>query len=114
MGGNQRLFAAVKEIWEIAFEMDIGLEMQWRSRWEANQMQADQLEKMEDSSDWVMAHDAVAAVMGTAACAGRCLTLDVFASDTNTRVAGCFYSKWMCPGTVGVDAFRQPWATRGG
>ena len=37
--------------------------------------------------------------MGTAACAGRCLTLDVFASDTNTRVAGCFYSKWMCPGT---------------
>jgi hypothetical protein len=40
MGGNQRLFATVKEIWEIAFEINTGLEMQWRSRWEANQMQA--------------------------------------------------------------------------
>ena len=114
MGGNQLLLSTVKQIWEIAFELDIGLEMQWRSRWEDNQLLADRLEKLEDSSDWVMSQEAVSAVMANPACSGRQLTLDVFASDTNTRVPGRFYSKWLCKGTLGVDAFTHPWATREG
>ncbi|BDA41867.1 hypothetical protein COCOBI_02-6620 [Coccomyxa sp. Obi] len=111
MGGNPRLQGTVKQIWELAFEMDIGLEVRWHSRWEANQVLADQLEKQEDSSDWVMPYATLAEVLSNAACAGRSFTLDVFASDTNTRVQGRFYSKWLCKGTLGVDAFVQPWVT---
>ena len=54
MGGNQRNFPVVKHIWETAFELDLGLEMQWHPREESNQRLADSLEKQLDPGDWVV------------------------------------------------------------
>lgn len=45
---------------------------------------------------------------------GRLPTLDVFASEHNTKVPEAFYSRWDCLGSPGVDAFRHPWAHRAG
>jgi len=43
---------------------------------------------------------------------GRKPALDVFASSTTTKVPKAFYSKYLCPGTKGVDAMVQPWVLR--
>ena len=104
MGGNQRNYAIVKNIWEAAFELDLGLEMQWRPREEGNQRLADSLEKQQDSGDWVASPEILLAVYRHPAVGSRPFNLELLLS---------FYSKWQCKGTRGVDAFRHPWAIVG-
>ena len=113
MGGNQRNYPIVKHIWETAFQLDIGLEMQWRPREESNQRLADSLEKQQDPGDWVVANDVLRTVYEHPAVGRRPFTLDAFASDTNSKVPHSFYSKWLCKGTQGVNAFGHPWAVIG-
>ena len=113
MGGNRRDYEVVKRIWEAAFELDLGLEMQWRPRETTNQMLADSLEKQMDPGDWVASPEILQAVSQHLAVGQRPFTLDTFASDTNTKVPGRFYSKWLCKDTLGVDAFGHSWAANG-
>ncbi|KAL0035811.1 hypothetical protein WJX77_003788 [Trebouxia sp. C0004] len=40
--------------------------------------------------------------------AGRIPAIDIFASSTNTKVKDSVYSKFLCPGTKGVDAMVHP------
>ena len=35
--------------------------------------------------------------------------LDVFASSTTTKVEGSFFSEYLCPGSLGVNAWDQSW-----
>ena len=113
MGGNVRNYPVVKHIWEAAFYLDLGLEVQWHPRERNNQRLADSLEKQLDPGDWVISDQVLKAAYSHPVIGNRPFTLDVFASDTNTKVPGRFYSKWLCHGTLGVDAFGHPWAAIG-
>lgn len=114
MGGNERIFPEVKSLWNQAAALDISLEVAWRSRWDPQQQLADSLEKQYDNSDWQLHDQTYQWLLSRQELQGRLPTLDVFASEHNTKVQGAFYSRWDCLGSSGVDAFRHPWAHRDG
>ncbi|BDA41870.1 hypothetical protein COCOBI_02-6650 [Coccomyxa sp. Obi] len=114
MGGNERIFLEVKRLWNQAAALDISLEVAWRSRWDPQQQLADSLEKQYDDSDWQLHDHSYQWLLGRQELDGRTPTLDVFAAEHNTKLPGAFYSRWDYLGSLGVNAFRHPWAYRNG
>ena len=69
---------------------------------------ADHWSKVEDNSEWIL-HDAVyQQLIHDPVLAGRIPALDAFASTTTSKVPEAFYSKYLCPGSKGVDAMVHP------
>lgn len=79
-------------------------------RTEEHQRIANFWSKVEDSSEWSLQDKVCQQLISEAVLQGFRPTIDVFASHTTTKVPECFYSKYACPGTAGVNAFVQPWA----
>ncbi len=73
---------------------------------------ADAWSKVEDNSEWLLHEEVYQELIQDEVLEGRRPALDVFASNTTTKVSGAFYSKFMCPGTKGVDAMVHPWALK--
>jgi hypothetical protein len=67
------------------------------------------LSKLVDNSEWVLVGKVVDELLEKAGRGGGEFTLDVFAGDGATW-AGRFYSKYATLGSLGVNAFRHPWA----
>lgn len=49
-------------------------------------------------------------VVPAVAAHGRRIEVDLFADAESTKVPGSFYSRYYCPGSLGVNAFAQQWA----
>lgn len=70
---------------------------------------ADHWSKVKDNSEWIL-HDTVyQQLMRDPVLTGRIPALDAFASTTTSQVPEAFYSKYLCPGSKGVDAMVHPW-----
>ncbi len=61
------------------------------------------------ADDWRLSDATYQELCANPVLQGRTPTLDVFASHLNTKVPGRFYSRYDCPGSLGVDAFQHPW-----
>lgn len=66
---------------------------------------ADRLSREEDPSDYMLSRELFKEALTRF---NFRPTVDAFASDTNAQMAR-FWSRWMCPGTAGVDALAQCW-----
>ena len=89
-------------IFELCAKNDISLEVQWIPR-DLN-TQADQISKFFDFDDWAVSTEFfqfVDALYGPH-------TVDRFADGTNTKLP-VFFSRFLTPGTSGVDAFSVSW-----
>ncbi len=111
MKGNETTFPIVKQLLLLCAQSDVDLETVWRPRSDAHQQVADFWSKVEDSSDFKLNFQVYDELISDPLLAGYKPVLDAFASSTNTKVAGSFYSKFYCPGSKGVDAMIHPWAT---
>lgn len=109
MKGGPATFPVVRAVRLAAAQAEVELEVTWRPRTDELAQQADALSKATDS-DWELHPEVYEGIMRCAALRGAQPTLDVFASDKNTKVPGAFYSRYLCPGTLGVNAFAHPWA----
>lgn len=110
MKGNQSTFPVVKQLRLLCSYHDIELDMSWSPRTEQHQRMADFWSKVEDNSEWSLNNQVYDELILDPILQGYKPTIDVFASHTTTKVSQCFYSKYACPGTSGVDAFVHPWA----
>ena len=110
MKGNAATFPVVREFRLLCAEFDIEIEVVWRPREDEHQQLADFWSKVQDNSEWSLHSAVYQSLIQHPILHGVKPTLDVFASHTTTKVADTFYSKYACPGTSGVDAFRHPWA----
>ncbi len=111
MKGNDRNFPLVKKIWELAKAHDVHITCEWHPREASNQQMADHFSKIRDNSQWGL-NDTVY----TQYIAGNQLvmqkggiTIDLFADHLTAKVPR-FRSRYWCPGTLGVDAFKHPMA----
>ena len=84
--------------------------MVWKPRSDPNQQVADAWSKVQDGTDWALSTAEYAQLLTEPVLAGRTPAIDVFASSSNTKVPKAFYSKFMCPGSLGVNAMLHPWA----
>lgn len=111
MAGNEHTFPWVRMTWELAKGHDVRLEFSWYPRKNQRQAAADAWSKKVDNSQWalnpqvfqqwVANHPLITSRGG--------LTIDVFADNSTCKVPR-FYSRYWCPGTLGVNAFLHPWA----
>ena len=92
---------AVK-IFEKLQNFQTNFHIRWLSR-ESN-IRADMLSKCFDSDDWGIKQNVFVHIDKT----WGAHTCDRFASDYNAKCAN-FNSRWWCPNTSGVDAFKQFW-----
>jgi hypothetical protein len=87
----------------LASSLQISLHTAWVPR-SLNQ-RADDISKQHDFDDWFLTNNFFQKVQTLF---GKSFTLDAFADNLNTKVMR-FFSKCWCPGTSGMDAFRQDW-----
>jgi hypothetical protein len=109
MKGNAATFPIVKEVRLRCAELGASLDVLWRPRTDAQQVEADAWSKVEDESDWMLNQEVYERLVRHPVLQGRSPTVDVFASATNTKVAGAHFAKYWGPGCKGVDAFAQNW-----
>lgn len=113
MGGCADLFPIVRELWLLASKHDIEIDVVWYPRNLPLQQLADILSKIEDRSQWQLdqrvyvenIYRPVKELLN-----GVRINFDLFADDQLTKVPNRFYSRFMCPGSQGVDAFKHAWA----
>lgn len=88
MKGNRRTFPVVHAIWLFTAQHNITLAVEWFSRDTANQQRADDLSKvlLTDRSDWRLVDSTYQELCRAPVLQGRKPTLDVFASEANTKV----------------------------
>ena len=110
MKGNPSTFPVVKELRLLCAAHDVDLDVVWKPRGDPNQQLADTWSKVEDSADWSLNQAVYDQLITEPVLGGRIPAMDVFASSSNTKVPGSFYSRFLCPGTKGVDAMLQPWS----
>lgn len=109
MKGNEATFPIVRETRLRCAELGAALEVRWRPRSDAQQVQADALSKVVDETDWVLNQEVYKRLLASLPLQGRSPTLDAFASATNTKVPGAFFARHWGPGCSGVDAYAQDW-----
>ena len=63
---------------------------------DANQRIADWWSKVVDNSEWILNQGMYKALIVHEVLQGRMPVLDVFASNSNTKVPGAFFSKFLC------------------
>ena len=114
MKGNKNTFPIVKAVRLRCAALDVQLEVIWRPRGHAEQQTADDLTKVEDNTDWALHPEVYEKVISHEVLGGKRPTVDVFASPTNTKVEGAYFSLYLGPGCKGVDAFTQRWDSAGG
>ena len=93
------LNVVAKRLFWFCMEHQIVLHINWAPR-ELNQ-QADDVSKLIDSSDWRL-HPRMFEFMNDR---WGPHSVDLFASSRNTHYYVRFFSRFWCPGTLGVDAF---------
>ena len=109
MKGNVNTFPVVKELLLLCAQYDVELETVWKPRTDDHQVVADYWSKVLDTSDYRLNDQVYKSLLSDPLLAGHLPVLDAFASSTNTKVPGAFYSKFYCPGSKGVDAMIHPW-----
>lgn len=109
MKGNANTFPIVREVRLLCAALDAELQVIWRPREHALQQIADDWTKVEDESDWSVHPEVVSHILADEALRGYSLGLDVFASATNSVVPTAYFSLFLGPGCLGVDAFAQAW-----
>ena len=103
MGSTKHLLQNLAiDIYQICLKYNINLESQWLPREENKK--ADELSKSYDTDDWSIDNETFYYIESRY---GR-LTFDRFSDDLNKK-AVLFNSKFLCPGTAGVNAFAQNW-----
>ena len=110
MKGNENTFPLVREVRLLAARMGADLDVIWRPREHKLQQQADDDSKVVDKGDWSLHPEVFQLVCTHPVLGGRMITVDLFASPTNS-VAPTFFSLFWGPGCKGVDAFAQSWAS---
>ncbi len=111
MKGNDRNFPLVKKIWELAKAHDVHISCEWKPRESTHQQVADHLSKIRDNSQWGI-NDQVYTlyIEGNQLVRNRGgITIDLFADHLTTKTTR-FRSRYWCPGTLGIDAFKHPMA----
>jgi hypothetical protein len=111
MKGNEHTFPIVRRVRLLCDDMDTQLEVLWRPRNDAEQQQADDFTKVVDNTDWSLQEEVYEGVVNHGCLEGRKPSLDVFASPTNSKVPGAYFSLYLGPGCKGIDAFLQRWDT---
>ena len=109
MKGNATTFPVVRQLRLLCAENDIELDVVWRPREEEHQRVADMWSKLVDNSEWVLKQSVYDMLSTHEVLQGRKPELDVFASSTTTKVPGSFFSKFLCPDSLGVNAWDQRW-----
>ena len=109
MKGSQNTFPIVKVVRLLCASVGTELEVVWRPREHELQQQADDYTKMEDANDWSLNPDVYRMVLEAQSLGGLRPSIDVFASPTNSKVEGAYFSLYLGPGCKGIDAFTQPW-----
>ena len=102
----------MRELYTLARESDTHIEMEWYPRDEVAQQEADRLTKEIDNSQWALCESETQRILehATHTVEGwEGLTLDAFADNSNSKVPGAFYSRYWCPGTLGINGFRHRW-----
>ena len=82
---------------------NIELNVSWIKR--SINLEADYLSKLYDSDGWSVDRSLVQKME---VLSNNVFSIDLFASDENTKCIR-FYSKFYCPGTIGVNAFNYSW-----
>ena len=103
--GGPRVFPFVRQTWQLAMRLKIGLEAFWLPRTALVMQGADMDSKVIDRSDLALSdfhYEFLCHRFGRP-------TLDTFADNANTKCQS-FYSQFICPGTRGIDSFVLPWA----
>lgn len=111
MKGNDRNFPLVQKIWELAKAHNVHISCEWLPRESTHQRIADHLSKIRDNSQWSL-NDQVYSqyIAGNQLVLQRGgITVDLFADHLTAKVPK-FRSRYWCPGTTGIDAFRHPMA----
>ncbi|KXZ45875.1 hypothetical protein GPECTOR_49g459 [Gonium pectorale] len=113
MKGTAACLRVVADIYRASAVTDTEVITVWAPRTEPNQRAADALSKYVDGSQWLLNPAVYTEVEADARLCGRRPVLDLFADSYSTRIPGAFFSRYWCPGTLGVDAFAQHWGGRG-
>ena len=102
----------------LARQLDCELSAEWHPREDQLQQHADMLSKLVDHTEYSLSDAALASALLSKPAfpkdpAGlpKAFTLDVYASQRSSKVAGRFYSRFYCEGTLGVNALRHPWSS---
>ena len=121
MKGSIEVFPEVKQLYLTAASAQLSLDFIWRPRTDAQLVHADELSRLEDSSEIFLASfvfDQICRLPLAGEQVWGLPTLDCFAgNERGQHQVEEFYSKYHCPKALGINALYQPWATdalRGG
>ena len=101
--GKMNLQYYAKKIDDFTRLYDINFSTAWINR-ELNQ-EADDLSKVKDPDDWSISNELFIKIKKLSNCE---FSLDPFASSNNAKCTK-FYSRYMCPGSYGVNGLAFPW-----
>lgn len=106
MRGCPAVFPHIQCLYELAAHHDFDLTLEWRPREHELLRYADLHSKLIDVGDWALTSEAYTALCQQFHC---CPTIDWFARPWSAKCK-CFYTRFMMPGSSGVDAFDHCWA----
>lgn len=106
MKGAPPIFAQVCQLYELLAPHDVDLSIEWRPREDAALQCADYLSKCTDVGDWGLLPHAFAGALQALGCAPP--AVDWFAAPWNAH-APVFYTRFLCAGAAGADAFDFAW-----
>ena len=113
MKGNPNTFPVVKRVRLLVDSLGAELSIHWKPREDPDQQWADDLSKVRDESDWILNNEVFLSVLRATSLGGRQPDLDAFATATNSKVPGSYFSVYDGPGCQGIDALSQNWTSRG-
>lgn len=96
------LMDEMRDLYNLCMEMDVELRIE--HVFSALNEWADRLSREHDSTDWTLPPAAFSTLDATYGPH----SIDLFASTESARCQR-FYSRWMCPGSLGTNAFRYEW-----
>ena len=100
---KQDLNICAMGIFQLCLEFNIQLSVDWVPR--ENNVVADSLSKLVDTDDWAIAKNIFAFLSQRYGP----FSIDLFASSSSKQLDR-FYSRFWCPGSLGVDSFAYNWA----
>lgn len=96
------LMSEMRDLFHLCNDMDVELRIEHVSS--ALNEWADRLSREHDSTDWTLLPAAFASLNAEYGPH----SIDLFASTESARCSR-FYSRWMCPGSLGANAFLHDW-----